>query len=199
MSLLPLFLLIWLHETGTAGSSPPDTPGQLFADGSVSNRQLQVTIAHRVRVVGLAGVADEDGRAQHGRSRCSSFLLGARRARATSACATWLEDERYDRLALHLSPLVLALRRAGRRARADAGGPGSRGRSTSAARCRCRRWRSICWRSTAGCSTTSDVSLQRFQSADVDDPCLLDTLAALTLNGIAFYLLASALERGGRI
>ena len=43
VSLLPLFLLILFHETGI-WVVPHDTPGQIFDDGSVSNRQLQVTV-----------------------------------------------------------------------------------------------------------------------------------------------------------
>src|SRR5690606_37827405 len=40
--LLPLFLLILFYETGLL-LPPPGSPHQLFPDGQVSNRQLQVT------------------------------------------------------------------------------------------------------------------------------------------------------------
>ena len=40
-------------------------------------------------------------------------------------------------------------------------------------------------------------SLQSLQSASVSNPLLLDTLAAMTLNGVGFYALASALDRHG--
>ena len=40
-------------------------------------------------------------------------------------------------------------------------------------------------------------SLQGFQTREVSDPLLLDTLAAMTLNGLCFYLVADALERRG--
>jgi len=43
VGLLPLFLLIWFHETGVWVVAK-DVPNQIFNDGSVSNRQLQVTI-----------------------------------------------------------------------------------------------------------------------------------------------------------
>ena len=40
-------------------------------------------------------------------------------------------------------------------------------------------------------------SLHAFQSISVSDPLLLDTIAAMTINGAAFYLLADALHRRG--
>jgi hypothetical protein len=42
VGLLPLLLIILFHETGFL-VVPPETSGQLFLDGSISNRQLQVT------------------------------------------------------------------------------------------------------------------------------------------------------------
>ena len=42
VSLLPLLLIILFHETGFFVVAP-DTPGQLLQDGSISNRQLQIT------------------------------------------------------------------------------------------------------------------------------------------------------------
>jgi hypothetical protein len=41
------------------------------------------------------------------------------------------------------------------------------------------------------------ISLQGFQAAAVSDTLLLDTLAAMTLNGACFYLIADALHRRG--
>jgi len=41
------------------------------------------------------------------------------------------------------------------------------------------------------------VSLGPWQPAQVSDPSLLDTVAAWTLNGIAFYAVAAALRRHG--
>ena len=39
--------------------------------------------------------------------------------------------------------------------------------------------------------------MQPLQSAGVKDPTLLDTLTALTLNGVVFYLIASVVDRYG--
>ena len=65
VGLLPLLLIILFHETGLL-VVPPDTPGQLFPDGSISNRQLQVTtciaclwcgaLAFRTRTAALSTV-----------------------------------------------------------------------------------------------------------------------------------------------
>jgi hypothetical protein len=41
------------------------------------------------------------------------------------------------------------------------------------------------------------VSLQAWQSPAVSDPTLIDTLAAMVLNGLAFYAIAEALRRRG--
>jgi hypothetical protein len=41
------------------------------------------------------------------------------------------------------------------------------------------------------------VSLQAWQPSKVGDPSLLDTVAAMTLNGLAFYAIAAILRRRG--
>lgn len=41
------------------------------------------------------------------------------------------------------------------------------------------------------------VSLDRLQSSSVTNPLLIDTLGALTLNGVLFYVVAWAIERNG--
>jgi hypothetical protein len=41
------------------------------------------------------------------------------------------------------------------------------------------------------------LSLKNLQPADVSSPTLLDTMAALTLNGLSFYAVASIVARGG--
>jgi hypothetical protein len=42
------------------------------------------------------------------------------------------------------------------------------------------------------------LSTRGLQPSTVSDPLLLDTVGALTLNGVAFYLLASLIERRGQ-
>ena len=103
VGLLPLLLIILFHETGFLVVAP-DTPGQLFLDGSISNRQLQVTSL----VAGLW---------------CGALALRTRTAALSTVCAilvlffgvavlsdlglrSWLEAGRWDLLALNALPLV---------------------------------------------------------------------------------------------
>src|SRR5205085_4972635 len=103
VGLLPLFLLILFHESRLF-MAPSDTAGQLFDDGSVSNRQLQITtlvaclwcgwLALRTATVALSTVF---------------ALLGWLFTMAVLSDAglrSWLEQGRWDLLALEMSPLV---------------------------------------------------------------------------------------------
>jgi len=192
VGLLPLLLIILFHETGLFVVAP-DTPGQLFLDGSISNRQLQVTTF-------LACLW------------CGALALRTRTAALSTVCAVlvfffglsvlsdlglryWLEDGRWDLLALHTLPMVIGY--------AGLGVVAERGQRPWFARPAY----------VAGALLLIAVlelvalngrtfhylgfSLQAMQSAGVSDRLLIDTLAAMTLNGIGFYALASALDRHG--
>lgn len=191
-SLLPLFLLIWFHETGW-WVVPDDAPGHLFAGGSISNRQLQVTIglsclwaswlALRTRTAALSTVATLLA------CLLALALLGDLGLR------DWLEQGRYDKVALALSPLVpaylvtaLVLERGGR------------------------LWfaRPLAIAGVIALVAVLDLvaldgrlfhylglSTVRLQAPGVRNPTLLDTLTALALNGAIFYGVASLLERRG--
>ena len=123
ISLLPLFLLIAFHDHGL-WVVPPDTAGQLFLDGSVSNRQLQVTIlvacawaawlAWRTRTIALSTVL------------AVLVLLFTLAVLSDFGLRTWFDEEQWDRLALHLLPLVPVYVAAGV-ALERAGAPGSGG------------------------------------------------------------------------
>ncbi len=190
--LLPLFLLILFFETGLfAHRGPPD--GQFLADQGLSNRQLQLAIllatglaawlAARTRTIGL--------------STAATFLLTL----FTLAVLTdfgledWLVEERWDLLALHLAPLVAV-----------------EGLAAWWLERRDRRWFSHPLFVGAAVLLVLvlellaldgralgylGVSMTGFQAAEVADPELLDTLAAMTLNGIVFYLAAWLMERFG--
>ena len=105
VGLLPLLLIILFHETGLL-VVPPDTPGQLFPDGSISNRQLQVTtliaclwcgaLALRTRTAALSTVC-----------AVLVFFFGLS-VLADFGLRSWLEDGRWDLLALNALPLVVA-------------------------------------------------------------------------------------------
>jgi hypothetical protein len=189
ISLLPLFLLIFFHETHV-WVVPEGTPGQLFTNGAVSNRQLQVTIfaagawaawlALRTRTGALATVLS-----------VLAFLFTLA-VLADYGLREWFEQGRYDRFALRVAPLVAVYALAGQA-----------GERTSRA-----------WLATPlflGAALVFVVSLEmlaldgrafeylhlsmrRFQSPNVSDPLLLDTLTAMTLNGVLFYLAGWALD-----
>jgi serine/threonine protein kinase len=192
VGLLPLLLVILFHETGLFVVAP-GTPAQLFQDGSVSNRQLQITTL-------IACLW------------CGALALRTRTAALSTVCAalvgcfglsvltdlglrSWLEDGRWDLLALNALPLVAGY--------AALGTLAERGQRPWFARPAY----------VAGAVLLIAVlellaldgrmfhylglSLQSMQSPDVSDRVLIDTLAAMTLNGMGFYALASVLDRYG--
>ena len=190
VSLLPLFLLIWFHETSLWISSGDSS--QLFGE-AVSNRQLQVTVfiaaawsswlALRTRTAALSIV-----------STLLVFLFTIA-VLADFQLRDILEAGEYHRLALRLAPLVTAyglaalmLERSGR------------------------AWFAQPLYVAAGLLLVVvldlaaldgklfhhlGLSLQRLQPEGVSSPVLIDTLTALTLNGVMFYVAASLLERHG--
>jgi hypothetical protein len=192
VSLLPLFILICFHETGW-WVVPPGTPGQLFTDGSVSNRQLQITIllaclwsgwlAVRTRTAALSTVF-----------AVVLFLLTLTLL-GDFGLRSWIDDSRFDRLALHLWPLAIVY--------------ATLGRVTEVSR---RTWfvPPLYIGAVLVAVAVLDLlaldgrtfhylglSMQSFQRSDVTTATLLDTLTALTLNGVAFYAAASLLHRSG--
>ena len=192
VSLLPLFLLILFHETGLWVAAP-DTPGQIFPDGSVSNRQLQVTIlaacvwsaflALRTRTAALSTVCTTVG-----------FLL-ALAVLGDLGLRGWVDAGLWDRLALHLMPLVALYAVAGqlaeRRALPWFGPPLYVGAALLLV---------LALELLALDGRTFHylgVSMQGWQPSRVSSPLLLDTLTALALNGIAFYAVAWAVDRRG--
>jgi hypothetical protein len=192
VALLPLFLLILFHETGVF-VVPRDTPGQLFVDGSVSNRQLQITT--------LAACAWCGWLALRTRTIALSTVFAILMVLLTIAIVTdfglrgWLVSRRWDLLALHVAPLAAVY-----------AGLGLAAERTN------RPWFSrpvylgaallfvVVLELLALNGRTFHYfgfSLQAFQSPGVSDPLLLDTLTAMTLNGMAFYGAAALLNARG--
>jgi serine/threonine protein kinase len=192
VGLLPLFLLIWFFETGI-WVVPAETAGQLFTDGSVSNRQLQVTVliaslwagwlALRTQTAALSSVFT------------LMLLIFALAVLADFGLRDWLEAGEFDRIALRLWPILPAY--------AGLGQLLERRRSPWFAR-------PLYIAGAVMLLVVLDllalngrmfhylgVSLRSLQSAQVSDPSLLDTVAALTLSGVIFYAVASLVERGG--
>lgn len=188
VALLPLFLLIVLRETGL-WTVPPGTAGQLFEDG-LSNRQLQLTVfvactwaawlAHTTRTVALSTVFS-----------LLLFLFWLA-VQADMGLRTWLEGERWDLLALHMAPLSAVYL-----------GLGAAYRTRLA-------WFSRPMLLSAALVLVASLellaldgrafhylgwSLRGLEGAAPSDPLLLDTLAAMTLNGLLVYGLGVLSER----
>jgi hypothetical protein len=190
VTLLPLFLLILFHETGLF-VVPANTAGQLFDNGSVSNRQLQLTslvgcvwclwLALRTRTGALSTVFT------------ALALVVTLSVLSDFGLRQWVEDGQWDKLALHVLPLV-----------AIYGALGMAGERTN------RPWFSrptylggalllvIALELLALNGRAMHylgLSLHGYQPSTVSNPLLLDTLAAMTINGVIFYLAAAALNR----
>ena len=188
VALLPLFLLILFYETNVL-VVPEGTPGQLFTE--VSNHQLQITTAAATLWCGWLSLRTRT--MALGTVFTVLVLLLALAIVTDFGLRDWVENGRWDRLALHLVPLVLAYASIGRAADRSA-----------------RPWLSRPAYS-AGAITLVVVlellalngkafehlrlSLAALQPPQVSDPQLLDTVAAMTINGVVFYAAAAALDR----
>jgi predicted Ser/Thr protein kinase len=191
--LLPLFLLILFHEMGWLLAAP-GTGSQLFENGAVSNRQLQVTILAACAWCGWLAV----------RTRTSALstvftvltLLFALSVTADFGLRAAIEDGRWDRVAGLLFPVV---------GLCAALGYGSERT----------RWPWFSRPSYLGAAAIfilamellaldgrmlahlGGFSLAPWQPSDVSSPRLLDTIAGMTVNGALFYAAASLLSRSG--
>jgi serine/threonine protein kinase len=192
ISLLPLFLLIAFHETGLwvvdAGAA-----GQLFTDGSVSNRQLQLTT-----LVGAAWAAWLAFRTRTAALSTVCAVLAGLLSLALLADAGlrgWIDDARFDRLAAHLLPLAAIYGVAGQGGERSGRPWFARPLFVGAAVVfvLCLELVSLDGRAFE----YLHVSMARFQSPDVSDPTLLDTLAAMSLAGMLFYACALLVDRFG--
>jgi serine/threonine protein kinase len=192
ITLLPLFLLIAFYDQGWL-VIPPDTPGQLFMDGSVSNHQLQVTIAvacawaawlaWRTRTIALSTVL------------AVLLLLLTLAVLSDYGLRTWFDEERWDHLALHLLPLVPVYVAAGLTLE-RAGFPWfGRPLYTGAAVLLIVTLEMLAL--DGRLFHYVGVTLTPLQADSVSDATLLDTVAALSLNGVAFYLVGSLAEARG--
>lgn len=193
VALLPLFLLIFFHEARLFVAS--STEGQLF-DRAVSNRQLQVTTAAAAVWCGWLAL----------RTRTSALstmfavllLLLDLAIAAEFGLRSAIESSRWDLLALRLVPLV-----AGYAALGYAAERGARPwfvrplyLGAAAAFVLVMELLALDGRAFAHLGLTLSGS----PSSDVSNPQLLDTVAALTVNGAIFYAVASLLAgRGTRL
>jgi len=189
--LLPILLMILLHEAGWWQASG-DT--QLFPD-VVSNRQLQFTIG--AALVWTAALAWRTRTAALSTATVALGVLWALAIIADARPRQWLEAGEYDHLALRLFPLVALYGFAAIQfERTD------------------RPWlaRPLFLGAAILLIIASDllalngrlfhtlgISMKSFQPADVSDPELIDTLAGLTVSGLAFYAVATLADQRSRL
>jgi len=190
--LLPMFLIIFFRESALwpVSGQPED---HFFGDSGIANRQLQVAallagawafaLARRTRTIALSAVS------------VAFVVLFHLSLLADFGLRRWLEEGTWDRLALHLAPLVGAV--------AAAGWLFERHGQTWFAR--------AAHYTGAGLFVLTiellalngktfqylGITLAPLQPANVQDPLLLDTLVAMSLNGVAIYCIAWLLERFG--
>jgi serine/threonine protein kinase len=188
VALLPLFLLIVFHETGIL-VQPEGTPGQLFDE--VSNRQLQITTAAAVLWCGWLSLRTQ--------TIALSTVFNALVLLLTLAILSdfglrdWFEARRWDALALHLFPLVAAYAAIGAAAESTGRNWLSRPAYTGGAAMLIVVLELLALDGKA--FERIGLSLKALQPAGVSDPQLLNTVAAMTINGVLFYAVAAALDR----
>ena len=192
ISLLPLFLLIAFHDLGWWVTSA-ETAGQLFLDGSVSNRQLQVTIfvacawaawlAWRTRTIALSTVL------------AVLALLFTLAVLSDFGLRTWVDEEHWDLFALHLLPLAPAYVAAGLLLERSGFAWFGRPLYTAAAVLLIATLELLALDGRLLYYLTGMTPA--FQAASVTSATLLDTVAALSLNGVLFYLVGSLADTRG--
>ena len=161
----------------------------------VSNRQMQVTaaiasawgvwLAFRTRTSALSIV-----------SSVLVFLLGLAVV-SDFGLRSWLEDGRWDLLALHLAPLIAIYGAAGwwleRTGRPWFASPAFVASAVALIAVL------DLWAINGKLLHYLGLTLRHLQPAGIEDPMLLDTLTALAVNGLLFYAAAAAVERRGSI
>jgi hypothetical protein len=186
--LLPLFLLIVFDESGWL-QAPPGTPGQIL-DDAVSNRQLQVTLLIACAWAAWLALATKT----MALSTVFTFLMFLFSLAVLSdfGLKSWFENRQADYFALHLAPLVV----------------------TYAALGRFSEKKAQPWLASAlyvGAALTLVVVLDflavkgqtlhyvgmHLEPLTSESHPTLDATAAFVMNGILFYLIASAVERLG--
>jgi serine/threonine protein kinase len=190
--LLPLYLIIVFQELGLWVADPANEH-ELFGEGFTSNRQLRVAsltaclwsawLARRTRTVAL--------------SACFTALLYlfSVAVLADLGLRSWLEEGDWHRLSLHLTPLLALSVLLGRAMESRRqpwlaqpllyGGAGLLVLILELLALNGKAFEYL------------GLSMAPLQSPEVSDPLLLDTLTAMTLNGLLIYGTAWLLERHG--
>jgi hypothetical protein len=192
VALLPLLLMILFDETGLL-VAPPGASGQLFPGSAVSNHQLQVTTL--VACVWSGVLALSTGTAALSTVFAALTLVFGISIAADFGLRDWIDQSRWDLVALHLSPVIAVFAALGvwteRAGRPWMSRPLYRGGAILLM---------ILLELLALDGRELHylgVSLAGWSPGQVSSPLLLDTVAAMALNGVAFYAAAGALRRYG--
>jgi predicted Ser/Thr protein kinase len=192
IALLPLFLLIFFYEARWFVAAD-GAPGQLF-NRAISNRQLQLTTLLASAWCGWLAVRTRT--AALSTTFAVLLLLVAVALAADFGLRDALDDGRWDSVALRFVPLMLVY-----------------GALGFAAERFSRRWLSRPLYLGAAVTLVmilelialngqalrhlGGFSLAPWQAAEVSDSTLLDTVAAMTINGAVFYWTATLLATRG--
>ena len=191
--LLPLYLVIVFEELGLWVAGPEselELLGLLFEEGFTSNRQLQVASFAACLWAGWLAVTTRTVTM----SACFTVLLFVfdLSVQGDFGLRTWLEDAAWHRFALHLLPFLVLVAVLG-----------------WAAERREQPWLTQpLYFAGAGLFMLIPellalngklfeflgLSMAPFQSPEVSSPTLLDTLTAMTINGVVIYVAGSLLE-----
>lgn len=189
--LLPLLLLIVLGAASLWGADPGD-PTQLLGGGA-SNCQLQVAVGAAMIWSGLLAV---DTRTSALSTACVTLtVLFALTCLTPLGLRGWLEQGRWDLLALHLAPLVPVFAPLGRIAEQQRARWAATPLYVAAAvlLVACLELVALKGRAMA----LLGLSLAGLQGGEVPDPTLLDTLSVMTVNGALLYGVGTLVERHG--
>jgi predicted Ser/Thr protein kinase len=193
LALMPLFLMILLRENHVFAAAK-DAAGQLFENGYLSNRQVQITmlaacawallLALRTRTMALCTVFT------------ALLMLLALAVLADFGLRSWVEHQDYHLLAWHLAPLVLLYLVCGyvfeQSGRAWFGRP----LYVAAALTLVLVVELMAQNGKAFSYLGLDMRIFRLQGAAKTDQ-LGNTLMAMTLNGVVMYVAALVVERRG--
>jgi len=192
VGVLPLLLLIGFDELHL-WMAPEDTTRQLFSDGSLSNRQLQLTLAVAAAWSGWLAFQTKTG-ALSTVSTLLAFVLAVV-ILADYGLTDWLERGEFDRLSFRLWPLVaiygVAAFTLERTHRPWFARPSFvAGALTLVLACDLLAL-------DGRLLYHAGISMSPLQPADARNPELLATLVALGLNGAVFYAVAMAIDKFG--
>jgi serine/threonine protein kinase len=192
LPLLPLFLLILLEEAGLWPADPENTR-ELFGEGLPSNRQLQ--IATFVAAMWAAWLARRTRTVTLGTAFTVLLFLFNLAVLADLGLREWLEEATFDLLATRHLPLLAVLGLLGyaaeRRAMTWLARPlyfAGIGLFVAVVELLALDGKAFAY---------LGLTMAPFQPAEVSSPTLLDTVAAMTINGLLIYGLGWILEHRG--